>query len=182
MNCPHCQTKNPSEARFCFNCGQPLVRRCSSCETELPSGARFCMHCGQPVLVTTPVDETRLTRLAAAAPNPPFLLSAQQDIEVEKLTRTGVPLGIVAETNWEQRTLQLSSGAVLVFYTDGVTDAQDKQAVFFGEERLVASAQLNRNEGAQNIQDAIWAEIQDFVGGVPQFDDITLIVLVRDFD
>jgi class 3 adenylate cyclase len=37
---------------------------------ELPPDARFCMHCGQPVIVSTPSDETRLTRLAAAAPNP----------------------------------------------------------------------------------------------------------------
>jgi class 3 adenylate cyclase len=41
---------------------------CSNCQTELPSGARFCMNCGQPVQASTPLDQLRSERLAAAAP------------------------------------------------------------------------------------------------------------------
>ena len=70
MNCPHCQTENPGGARFCFHCGAALAPRCTNCETELPTGARFCMNCGQPVGASTPTDDARLTRLAAATPVP----------------------------------------------------------------------------------------------------------------
>ena len=68
MKCPHCQTENPGGARFCFHCGAALAPRCANCETELQAGAHFCMNCGQPVGTSTPTDEARLTRLAAATP------------------------------------------------------------------------------------------------------------------
>lgn len=70
MRCPNCANENPANAKFCFNCGTPLVQRCTNCGSELPANARFCMNCGQPVSVNTPTDEARLTRLAAAAPAP----------------------------------------------------------------------------------------------------------------
>jgi class 3 adenylate cyclase len=70
MICPHCQTENPDDARYCLSCGKALMQRCTSCQTELPVSARFCMHCGQPVSPSTPTDDARLTRLAAATPAP----------------------------------------------------------------------------------------------------------------
>ena len=70
MKCANCQTDNPAAARFCLNCGVPLLSRCPNCQAELPAGARFCMHCGQPVRSVTAADDARLTRLAAAAPGP----------------------------------------------------------------------------------------------------------------
>ena len=69
MNCPRCQTENPSTARFCMHCGQALTLICSSCQSELSPGARFCMYCGQPVIESTLADESRWTRLVAATPN-----------------------------------------------------------------------------------------------------------------
>src|SRR5689334_9395495 len=68
MKCPRCHTENPDNARFCINCGTALSIQCSNCGTELPANARFCSNCGQPVKVSTPVDEVRLTHLAAATP------------------------------------------------------------------------------------------------------------------
>jgi class 3 adenylate cyclase len=70
MNCPKCQSENPANAKFCLQCGTPLVHRCANCQQELPSGARFCMNCGQPVSATPKTDDARLTRLAAATPAP----------------------------------------------------------------------------------------------------------------
>lgn len=70
MNCPKCQSENPAHAKFCLQCGTPLVHRCANCQQELPAGARFCMNCGQPVSATPKTDDARLTRLAAATPAP----------------------------------------------------------------------------------------------------------------
>jgi hypothetical protein len=48
MNCPHCDTLNPAQARFCLDYGHPLVSGlvCTTCHTLLPVYARFCFHCG----------------------------------------------------------------------------------------------------------------------------------------
>ncbi len=71
MRCPHCQTDNPDKAKFCLNCGTPLANKCANCQSELPAGARFCMNCGQPVsAASTPVEEERFKRVAAATPEP----------------------------------------------------------------------------------------------------------------
>ncbi|MSP12868.1 MAG: tetratricopeptide repeat protein [Chloroflexi bacterium] len=70
MNCPRCRTAHPPFAKFCMNCGAVLALACANCQAELPPGARFCLHCGQPAGATTPSEDTRLARLATAAPAP----------------------------------------------------------------------------------------------------------------
>jgi len=111
---------------------------------------------------------------------PPYLISAQNGGDVQRLTRTGVPLGIFEDETWEQRGVQLGPGDVLVLYTDGITDAEDRKGKFFGQERLLGSIQANLGPSAQEMQDALMAEVHEFVGDVPQFDDIALMVVVRD--
>jgi serine phosphatase RsbU (regulator of sigma subunit) len=115
-----------------------------------------------------------------AGHNPPYLLSAQNNRQVTKLGRTGMPLGVFRGETWEQRTVQLAPGDVLLLYTDGVTEAQDRQERFFGQERLLAAAQAHLGRSAQELQQALLAKVYDFVGDAPQFDDITLMVLVRE--
>ena len=46
------------------------ARRCAACQAELPAGAHFCLQCGQALDIVTPADNSRLARLAAAAPQP----------------------------------------------------------------------------------------------------------------
>src|SRR5262245_66127906 len=47
MICPRCQHENPSQAKFCLECGTRFSHRCSQCGTELPAGSKFCLECGQ---------------------------------------------------------------------------------------------------------------------------------------
>ena len=49
MNCSRCQHDNPSNAKFCLECGARLTLLCAKCQSELPSGAKFCLECGEPV-------------------------------------------------------------------------------------------------------------------------------------
>lgn len=50
MLCSNCQTRNPENARFCFNCGSELEIPCQNCGASLRPGARFCHNCGHPVI------------------------------------------------------------------------------------------------------------------------------------
>jgi sigma-B regulation protein RsbU (phosphoserine phosphatase) len=115
-----------------------------------------------------------------AGHNPPLLLKASDVTAVERLTKTGIPLGIFRGRTWERRTVQLEQGDVLILYTDGVTEAQDRQQTFFGESRLLAVAQAHRDASAHEIRSAVLEEVRTFVGQAPQFDDIALMVLVRE--
>jgi sigma-B regulation protein RsbU (phosphoserine phosphatase) len=111
---------------------------------------------------------------------PPYLISARDDGTVQALRKTGMALGVTEDVIWEQEVVQLVPGDVLVLYTDGITDAEDGKGTFFGQERLLGSVQANLGRSAQEMQDALMAEVHEFVGDAPQFDDIALMVVVRD--
>jgi sigma-B regulation protein RsbU (phosphoserine phosphatase) len=115
-----------------------------------------------------------------AGHNPPYLLSARDRDLVRELGRTGMPLGIYEDVTWQQNTVPVMPGDVLVLYTDGIPEAQDRQEAFFGQERLLEIARANVGLSARDIQDVLIAEVQEFVGDVPQSDDVTLMVVVRD--
>ena len=110
---------------------------------------------------------------------PPYLMNVQNGKGVRELIRTGIPLGILEDKTWGQKVVKLAPGDVLVFYTDGITEAQNEQGMFFGEDRLLESMRTNLGRSAQDIRDAIVADVQRFVGDTPQVDDIALMVLVR---
>ena len=114
-----------------------------------------------------------------AGHNPPYLLSARNRGAVQDLRRTGIPLGIFEGETWEQRSVRLAPGDMLWLYTDGVTDAEDGNGDFFGEQRLLQVARASLGRSAQEAQHALLAAVHRFVGAAPQFDDITLTVVAR---
>ena len=67
MNCPKCQTDNPSEAKFCMSCGSSLALACPNCGTELPSEAQFCFSCGHATTGEAPAAEPTAPQ---SAPDP----------------------------------------------------------------------------------------------------------------
>ena len=115
-----------------------------------------------------------------AGHNPPYLLSAQNRAPVQALRRTGMPLGVFEDASWEQGSAQIASGDALLFYTDGIPEAQNRQAEFFGEKRLLETVQSSLGRSAQDMQDTLLTEVHRFMGDAPQFDDITLMVVVRE--
>jgi serine phosphatase RsbU (regulator of sigma subunit)/DNA-binding NarL/FixJ family response regulator len=114
-----------------------------------------------------------------AGHNPPFLLNTQNKGPVQALSRTGLPLGVFEDTAWTQDVVEIAPGDVLLLYTDGITEAQDRQGAFFSEKRLLEVAQANLGRSAQDIQDALITQVREFSGDAPQSDDITLMVVVR---
>jgi len=115
-----------------------------------------------------------------AGHNPPYLLSAPHGDTVRLLGKTGMALGVVENATWEQAAVPMAPGDVLVLYTDGVTDAENEQGTFFGQERLLEVLRTNQEHPAQDIQDTLITHIHDFVGHAPQFDDIALMVVARE--
>jgi len=116
-----------------------------------------------------------------AGHNPPYFVGAHAEGgAVRPLRGTGMALGVLEDATWTRAVVQFAPGDRLLLYTDGVTDAQDAQGRFFGKERLLALVQDNDARTAQAVQARVLCAVQDFVGDAVQFDDITLMVIMRD--
>lgn len=96
---------------------------------------------------------------------------------IEWLTTGGPVIGIFERCDYEQETLQLLAGDVLVLYTDGVTEALNNNGEEFGEERLRREATSYTKLSAQEITDCLVGKLHAWCGETPQHDDITLVVM-----
>jgi sigma-B regulation protein RsbU (phosphoserine phosphatase) len=115
-----------------------------------------------------------------AGHNPPVRFSQVEGGNVKTLSKTGLILGILENETWKQNSVELCPGDVLVHYTDGVTEAQNMDGDLYGAKRLIRCVQANLGGTAEEIQAAILADIDEFTKLAPQFDDIALVVLVRE--
>jgi sigma-B regulation protein RsbU (phosphoserine phosphatase) len=89
----------------------------------------------------------------------------------------GLEMGKVFDSVLEERSVRLAEGEVLVFYTDGFTEAMNEENEEFGEERLVGSIARNRDEPANSIIQNVCTEVETFAARRPQHDDMTMIVI-----
>jgi sigma-B regulation protein RsbU (phosphoserine phosphatase) len=78
---------------------------------------------------------------------------------------------------YDTYTGQLAPGETLVLYTDGVTEARDKNDTFFGEKRLEELLSAHCGESAEQLVASLHAAVQEFAIGEPQADDITVLAL-----
>lgn len=97
-----------------------------------------------------------------------------------EMITAGIALGIVEQTEIEQKDLDLLPGDVVLFYTDGVLDTLNPEGEEFGAERLQEILCDHRHEPAEAIAEAIDAAVQAFAGDQAQYDDLTLVLVKRD--
>jgi len=127
-------------------------------------------------------QETGTLTYCNAGHNPPFLISRRNGGKIDALTNTGIPLGVDEDVYWTQEVINIEPGDVLLLYTDGIPDAQNREGSFYKETKLIEAATSKAETSAQEILKAILNSIETFVGDAEQFDDITLIVLMRNLD
>ena len=117
---------------------------------------------------------THVLTFSNAGQNPP-LLYRNREKTVRWLGPTGAALGIIESYSLKSESVTLSEGDILLFYTDGITEATNPQKEPFGKERLAALVQQNSSLSAQNLVRVVRQAVEDFSGGHPLEDDITLI-------
>jgi len=118
-------------------------------------------------------------RYVNAGHNPPYLVSGNRGKPVDRLRGTGMALGVDEEAIWQQKVIRMVPGDVLLMYTDGVTEAQNPQGEYFGEQRMLDIVRARMGCPAREIQDAVLTAVREFTGGVGSSDDITLMVVAR---
>ncbi len=123
--------------------------------------------------------KTRILAYSNAAHNPPFVWRSATDT-IGRLDTLGMLIGLDANTSYQDSQIQLFPGDLIIYYTDGFTEAANPMGVQFDEENLIQAfrwAALNHTD-PQEILTYLFDQVQEFVGvGNPNTDDMTLVVL-----
>ena len=115
-------------------------------------------------------------KFANAGHNPPLLKRADGSFEYLK-TRVGFVLAGMEGVRYRVGEITLNPGDRLFLYTDGVPEATNTENKLYGEERLLDFMNHNSTVEATALLPALKANIDEFVGEAPQFDDITMLML-----
>lgn len=120
--------------------------------------------------------ETKEFVYANGGHNPPAIVKPNLTTELLKLTG-GVPLGVMQDFKYQENTVTLESGSMIVFYTDGVLEAEREDKELFGMDRFCEIFQGDTSKDAKEVTNGIFETVRKFAGGNPQSDDITCLVL-----
>jgi len=107
---------------------------------------------------------------------PPIILKNNQ---IEKLQKTAPALGLVHNADFNEQNITLNENEFVVFYSDGLTEAENYSGDFFGEERLLDSLRDKQLYSSRQLGESILSEVDNFVNKYPAHDDLTLAILKR---
>jgi sigma-B regulation protein RsbU (phosphoserine phosphatase) len=119
-------------------------------------------------------DENQTLQVANSGAVQPVFCRSGETITVRA---EGFPLGLFPNVNYEEFNVATQPGDAIVFVSDGILDAENAQGEMYGQDRLSVLLCEQRNHPAQDIADAILADVTRFQGEEDRFDDETIIVL-----
>ncbi len=120
---------------------------------------------------------TGLLRFANAGHNPPIIMRASG--EAQMLEGGGPVLGILSIAPYQEMSVEMGPGDMLVLYSDGVTEANNPNYDEFGEDKLIEVLRKHRMERSEIIVEEVTRALAEFTSGAAQADDITLVVAKR---
>tara|TARA_B100000315_G_scaffold239532_1_gene258407 strand:- start:712 stop:2646 length:1935 start_codon:yes stop_codon:yes gene_type:complete len=124
------------------------------------------------------VDIGKHKLLAASAGHSPIVFyDADNNLVDDFLPESGLPLGIMDMTTYDGFEKDLKVGDKFLLYTDGITECRDKHGEEFGEQRVKDALLKDKSNSSKDIVEQLKNNVFQFSKGLPQFDDITLIVL-----
>lgn len=106
--------------------------------------------------------------------NPPLLI---RESGVQRLETGGMVVGMFKDATFEEQTIQLERGDILVAFSDGITEARDMAGEEFGEERLIACVHTHRQLSSSALLHRLFEEVHHFSADGAQADDLTVLVL-----
>jgi phosphoserine phosphatase RsbU/P len=106
--------------------------------------------------------------------NLPFVYHASSN-DCTAIDTDGLLLGILEKVDFEERSMTVGTGDILVLYTDGITEAVNQEQ--FGEEKLQRIVAENHDQSAHEIIDEVFRQVYRHSTGITQYDDITMVVM-----
>ncbi len=127
------------------------------------------------------LDMNDLTLRYSRAGHNPAIYLQRSNGHFSLLEPEGIALGLeegeVFGKVIHEQEMKLNQGDLLIFYTDGFTEAMNKKLEEYGEERLLKVVQANEEKPAREIIEAVCADVKSFVKDYPQHDDMTMVVV-----
>ena len=122
---------------------------------------------------------TQTGRLAYidAGHNPPLVKQNDADFAFIPKAKKGLPLASMEDFPYKLNEIFLKPGDRLLLYTDGVTEAQNKEQKLFGEDQLLEYAVSHQAEMQAQFMEGLIKALADFQSGCDQFDDITMLMM-----
>ena len=122
-------------------------------------------------------DPQAKTLTYANAGQPLPLIKREDDVWEAELIG-GIPLGSMADFEYEEKTIELQSSDCIILYTDGISEAMNGAEELYGEERLIeAIRQAKVDISAAEMINRILQDVMEFIGRAEQYDDMTLVVV-----
>src|ERR1700687_125661 len=112
-------------------------------------------------------------RVANAGQSQPLLYKGGR---CDRIELTGFPLGIFEDVTYDEWSVTLESGDILVFHSDGIAETMNSEGQFFGTTRLMKLIEQHHEASATEIADKILREVDWFTQNAPLSDDRTLVV------
>jgi len=120
---------------------------------------------------------TSVLTYANAGHNPPLLIKAKTN-KVEELPKVkGIMVGGLPKQVYHELSIKLEEDDTVFFYTDGIVEAQNKDGDQYKLERLSQTLLENKDQGVGEIEKRVMESVNQFTQGVPQKDDITMVLL-----
>ncbi len=119
-------------------------------------------------------DQSRTLQVANSGAVQPVFCRSGESVTVRA---EGFPLGMFPNVTYDELNVATEPGDVIVFVSDGILDAENALGEMYGQERLAGLLCSRRDQLAQEIADAILADVSRFQGDHERFDDETIIVL-----
>ena len=129
--------------------------------------------------------ETDILTTLNAGHNPPLLLRKDGTCKWLGEEVGGIPLGMFPNdmvssiAEYEAEHIELISGDVVVYYTDGVTETVNVEDEYYDEDRLLEASKACKDGTAKAIQEFLHDAVVKFQGEADQFDDLTLLILKK---
>lgn len=120
--------------------------------------------------------ENKTLYYSNAGHNPLVVYRASTD-SIELHTVKGVAIGFLEEYKYRQGEIQLNKGDIVIFYTDGITEAENSNKEMFGLKRLKEVIYNNKNKSPKELRKVILESINRFRKDYEQTDDLTFVIL-----
>jgi phosphoserine phosphatase RsbU/P len=155
---------------------QEILRRLNGEIRAVSDGTRYV------TLILAEIDvKKRRLRFINCGHNPALVLRSKTG-SLSRINSNCPPIGLFEDESWQLDSIELESGDMLVFYTDGVTEAEDASGEQFGVERLSAVVRRGAQLTAEQLMRNIFESSAGFSGENGFRDDVTILVAKCDFD